>query len=341
MNKPAVKATESTDQFDTWFDVTDEESGEVQPAEEYEYAEEGGPSLPEDELVPDPGEEVPADDAADDAALEEGTSTKDDVKGTDDPYAWVAELDPEMKKQVEALVHSDQSQKGRVAALQRQLDSTRAEQEAHARVAPKAAAAKAVAEGKPLEDMDDEELAAFIEEFPTVARNVEKMFEKRLKAAREELLEEVRPLKEGQLKKEITERKEALRVKASHIFNTAQTGVDMDDVLGSRAFKEWFDEQPPGYQSFARTAEGVDDAAKVLTDFAQYMDKEVNNQLGSERAEDDTSATSTQSADQLASRRKQALRGTGVKSKSAQVKTGGSVDDYDAYFNQAASEVGN
>jgi hypothetical protein len=310
--------------IDDWY--LDDEEEDVSANEDEDDGEETS-SLPETEdRTPD--DEDPEEDAQ---ASTKGTSAEPEKK--DDPYEWVNELDPTFREKAEALVHSVKSDKGRVAALQRRLDSVAAQQEAEQRTQPSAAAKQAVADGKPLEDMDDEELAAFMEEFPTVAKNVEKMFEKRFAKEREQLLGTVRPLQQAQLAQQIEQRKVALREKASHIFNTAETGVDMDDVLGSRAFHQWVAEQTPAYIEFARKAEEVEDASKVLEDFARYMDGQVSVQLGKgERAADDTKPSSRQSADQVAARRKSALKGTGVKSRSAEIDLGGSGDDYEAQF---------
>jgi len=310
--------------IDSWFDDDEEEDVSANDDDD----DDGETSPPETEESHTPDDEDPKVDAQ---ASSKGTSA--DAEKQDDPYNWVQELDPVFLERAEALVHSVKSDKGRVAALQRRLDSVSAQQEAENRTRPSAAAKQAVVDGKPLEDMDDEELAAFMEEFPTVAKNVEKMFERRFAKEREQLLGTVRPLQQAQLAQQIEQRKVALREKANYIFNTAQTGVEMDDVLGSRAFREWVASQTPGYIDFARKAEAVEDASKVLEDFARYMDGNVGAQLGkSERAADDTKSSSRQSADQVAARRKSALKGTGVKSRSAEIDLGGGGDDYQAHF---------
>jgi hypothetical protein len=325
----AYEPDERDQLIDDWFGDEDASADD-----EEEEEEESSPYSEPDDHGPD--DEVSEEDA-EEPASKKSTSAESKDKG-DDPENWVSQLDPEFREKAEALVHSSKSDKGRVAALQRRIDSILAQQEAQEKTQPTTAAAKqAVVDGKPLEDMDDEELAAFMEEFPTVAKNVEKLFEKRFAREREELLGQVRPLQQAQLQQQIEQRKAALRERASHIFNTAETGVELDDVVGSRAFHDWIANQTQGYVEFARKAEEVDDATKVLEDFARYMDGQVTTQLGT--AARTAEAKTAQSADHVAARRKQALKGTGVKSRSAEVSTGRGDDDYDAYFNKYTAEI--
>lgn len=335
----------SDEELDSWFDDEEEEEEGTEVEEdqsaddEEESDEEASTSEDDDEESPD---EEDHDDAADKAAEsgEEATQAPKDGK-EDDPNAWVKDLDPEFRARVEALIHSDQSNRGRVAAYQRRLDRLSAEQEARDRVASDPAAAKAVEEGKEIEDMDDDELKAFMEEFPSVARNVEKLVERRVAKEREEILGHVRPLQEEAHAARLAQRKEQLRRNAYHIFNTAETGVELDDVLASPHFREWIASQSPGYQAFARNAESVDDATKVLEDFAQWSEQKVyqewqagQDQEAAEREREEQGKR--QKADSISARRKDALKGTSPKSKSAATKTSGDDDDYESLFNAFA-----
>ena len=329
------------DELDSWFDA-DEDDGaidneDLSAEEEEEDEPESSPEESDDE--PEPDDEDPSEDADTKSASEEGTSDEPE-KEEEDPYKWINELDPafreeaeRLRKETERLVQSDRSNRGRVAALQRQLDSVRAKQEAHERMQPSAAAKQAVTDGKPLEDMDDEELAAFLEEFPSVGKNVQKLIDKRI---REELERNVRPIQEERLSQQLEANRQALRQEANIIFNTAETGIDLDDVLSSQAFHTWVQRQPPEYQDFARRAESVDAAAKVLEDFAIYTERQVAAEAEQQEKaalQDSAPSNTTQSADQTAARRRKARQGTGPKSKSAQLKNTDSLDSYEAYFN--------
>lgn len=314
------------DDLDSWYDEVDQSADEE--TDDNEEA-----STPESEEEESPDHKV-QNEAAEEAA---DTGTTPESKPTEDPYQWMVSLDEGLKKRVEALVHSDQSNRGRVAALQSRLDKQQAELEAKARVAASPAAQKAVESGKAIEDMDDDELREFMEEFPSVARNVQKLVARES----EKVLGQVRPIQEEALRNRLTQQKETLRANAHHIFNTAETGVELEDVLGSPRFKEWIVQQPPGYRKFAQSAESVEDATKVLVDFAQYTDEMVYRQWEAEQATQpaaapaDTPKGSRRKADETSARRKAALSGTGPKSRSAEYSDSGDADDYESYFNQA------
>ena len=311
--------------LDSWFDDDEEDEGQSAESAEEPEAESSTVEASEDS---DPDEEVPVTDAPE-GALEAGTSI-DTTKDEADPYSWVSELDPNFRSKVEALVQSDRSQKGRVAALQRQLDSEHARKEAQARAQTSDAAPEAVPDASKIEDMSDEELDAFLEEYPTVARNVEKLIERRVSQEREDILGQVRPMQEAALQERIAANKAALRKEAEYIFNSEETGIYLDDVLSSRAFLDWVQEQPIEYQEFAKRAESVEAASKVLSDFAMYADQMVAAQYPDEEPAATTSRTDT--ADQTAARRKQAKQGTAPKSKSANIRDD-LEGDYEALFN--------
>lgn len=321
--------------LDSWYTEDEEDQSADDDIEE----EDASPDSDLDEDSPDTKDQ----ESAADEAVEEGASQE--PAEPEDPYAWVKELDSDLRAKVESLVHRDQSQRGRVAALQSRLDKLQAEQEARNRVATSPAAQKAVGEGKDIEDLDDDELREFAEQFPSVAGNVEKLIARRIAKEREEILGQVRPIQQEALQARLVQQKEALRYNANQIFNTAETGIELEDVLTSPRFKEWIAEQPPGYQKFARTAENVEDATKVLADFAQYTDEQVYLAWEASQAQQAAAGTTTtegssQTADQTEARRKAALQGTGVKSRSAEVSKTGASDDYEAYFDQAVNEGG-
>lgn len=329
-----VESKPLEDDLDSWYDADDTD----QSADYEEEEEDASPDS--DSSGESPDTKVP--EVAAESAVTEGTLPEPAV--AEDPYAWVKELDSDLRAKVEALVHRDQSQRGRVAALQSRLDRLAAEQEARNRVATPSAAQKAVAGEKNIEEMDDDELRDFMERFPSVASNVEKLIERRIAKEREELQAQVRPIQEEALQARLVQQKEALRYNANHIFNTAETGIDLDDVLTSPRFKEWILQQPKGYQKFAREAESVEDATKVLVDFAQYTDEQVYRAWESTQGQAATGTQapfeSNQTADQTEARRQAALQGVGVPSRSAAVTKTGASDDYEAYFNQAVAEGG-
>lgn len=325
-----VVLEEEQDELDNWFE---EDEDEDQSAEEdAEYEEESSPS--EDEEEPEPDDEDQSEDAAV-AASDEGTSAK--ARSEENPYAWMEELDSDLKAKVERLVQSDRSNKGRVAALQRQLDSVRSQQDAREKTQSSAAAQQvAAANGKNLEDMNDEELAEFMEEFPSVARNVQKLIDQRV---RDEMARRVQPLEEARIQQKLEQDRYILRQEAQRIFNTVETGIDLDDVTSSRAFTQWLAEQSQEYQNFARNAESVKAASEVLEDFALYMEDRVAHMLAEEgtAAEQATTQDRSRSADATAARRREARQGATPKSKSAQLTNKPGQGTYEDWFDHFAS----
>lgn len=316
-------------ELDSWFD---------EPAEEEDQSADDTLPNPEDSSPSDEGEShVP-----DDEAQTPDESSTDSLGGgestgqpnAENPYQWVEALDPAFRDKVDELVQSDRSQKGRVAALQRQLDSVNSEREAWQRTQPNPAATQAVGQGKAPEDMTDEELDTFLEEYPSVAKNVEKLIERRVSQEREEILGQVRPIQEDALRHKLEERRTALRKEAEYIFNTAETGIHLEDVLESRAFRDWVASQPQEYQTFAQSAESVEAASKVLYDFATFTEQQVSSLHAAEqeRAAQERATRSRATADETAIRRSQARQGTAPPSRSA-ITTTGDDGDFDALFN--------
>ena len=293
------------DELDSWYEEDD--TGDIdQSAEETEIEDEqtsGSESVEEES----PDTETPEKDAAN--ASDSGTS---DATSKDDPYAWVQELDPEMRKRAEALVHTNRSDRGRIAAFQARFDKEAAEKEARAATASNRRSTPAVEGGTT--DTTDEDLKAFAEDYPNVASSVEKMIEARVKAR---LDEAVNPLKEKALAEERYKEKESLRQRAERIFNSAETGIQLDEVLQSPAWKEWMESQPAGYKAFARSADKADDASKVLEDFAAYAERKAYEEYiasGAGSAEP-TIESGNGNADQVAAKRRQALAGSTPRSK--------------------------
>lgn len=322
------------DELDNWFDededdsyaYTDDDVEEEESADEESSDEESSASEEADDV---PDKEVQ--DTGAEQATGEGTSTESQPKD-DDPYAWVAELDPELRQKAERLVARDRSNAGRAAATQARLDKMLAEQEAASRVSARPAVPKKPAvSAKDVEDMDDDELKEFMEEYPNVARNVQKLIEQRTNQTREEVLAQIRPFQQQQEAARAYESKQRLRQEAEAIFNTAETGIDLDTVINSPRWKEWKDSQPVGYRKLIDSANSVEDASKVLQDFARYADEQIasmNQQAGG-------GDPVAQSADETAARRKQALKGGSPKSRSAEISSkGGGGRSYEDIFNE-------
>ena len=313
------------DELADWF--TGSSDDEDQSASEAKDEEEETSYSPSD-ITEEPDTETPTEAAEEEPAAEEGTS---DAPAQSDPYQWVQELDPEIRKHAEALVHRYRSDSGRVAALQARLDRETAQKEAKAVTATTRRSTPAVEGGKT--DTTDEALKTFQEDYPTVAENVEKMIQARVQDA---IASQVSPLREQALAEERYKEKESLRQHAARIFNSAETDIQLEEVLNSPAWTSWLEAQPSGYREFARTAKKAEDASKVLEDFAQYAERQayaeyMNSDAG--RSEQ-KAAKGAGNADQVVARRKEALAGAIPKSKTSNQKdeSYGSYEDAFNYF---------
>jgi adenosyl cobinamide kinase/adenosyl cobinamide phosphate guanylyltransferase len=331
MTDPQVKP-ESTDELDDWFDEVDTEEDQSAPTEEIVPEETSAPETSSEES-PDPQTpEVTASTEDDDATA---TGTSDEPEQEEGPYSWINQLDPELRQHAEALVHRESTQSGRVAALKSRLDevSARVQAQETAKAVPAKAAPVEANQDVPV----DETLKQFTEQYPTVADNVQKLIEQRVAAERAALEAEIRPLKETRIAEEALREKTRLREEAARIFNSAETGIELEEVVSSEVWREWMDSQPAGYQEFARTANRAEDAAKVLEDFAGYAERKAYE----EYLQTNPTATepATSEADQVAAQRAQALKGTGTPSKSGRLK-GSELSTYDDWFDYYASEEG-
>jgi hypothetical protein len=327
----AVKKEDTSDELDSWFDETEEDGVEGQSAAEDSQEQESGSEegTPEEEapdnedLENDAGEESPPSD--------QGTSAEPKAKAKDDPFAFVDGLPPEHKERIEALVRRDQSNTGRVAALRSRLDQLEAEREAQRTAGKGTPTEEGMPTAKEVEDMSDEEFDQFLEDFPTVARNVEKLISRELAKERKEILDQVRPIREEAEQRKILEQKQTLRKEAEKLFNTEETGIHLEDVLQSQEWHDWLAAQPQNYQSFVTTAQDAESALVALRDFDRYARETLAPSESNEGPKE------TSRADQTAARRKQSLAGDTPSSRTAAIDDS-SLGDYEAYFEEAVRE---
>ena len=315
------------DKLDDWYSDDDEDQS---AAEAGEVQEDSSPPVTDPVTVPDTEVQTP-----DGVTTPEGDGSQSEPQYQgEDPLAWIDQLDPELKRQAEALVNRDKSNSGRVAALQSRLDEQQAALDAQ-QVAARDRRQQAV-EARD-EESKDEGLQEFEKEFPTVSGNVDKMVELKLAKEREALMNEIRPLKEEAARDRIAGEKSALRETVSRLFNTAETGIQLEDVTSSVAWKDWLDAQPEGYRQYALKATSAQDAGKVLGDFAAYADDRMHDQWQRDQLEAEESSTGE--ADRLAARRESALSGSTPRSQSATIDDGNS-GDYESYFDHFVAEDG-
>lgn len=330
---------EELEELDDWFDNEEDEEGNQDlsaSTDELEDAD-GSPLDATSEELPD--ETVSQDDTAEEAASNESTSASSTTKG-DDPYAWVADLPPELeelRKHAEALVRRDQSNTGRVAAMRSRLDELEAAKEARKTVGVSSPSKEAEPSLEDVGEMNDDELEEFRKEFPSVAANVDKIVAQQIAKEREEILGQVRPIQEERAQQKILAEKTHLRTEAEKIFDTANTGIHLEDVLQSQEWQAWLGSQPEAYQQFARTARDAGSALIVLKDFDEYARATFSE---AEPATDEESSKVSTRADETAARRKAALQSDSPSSRTAQVDDA-ALGDYEAYFDEAVANSGN
>lgn len=330
------KTTEVTDEFsddalDEWYDGIEEDDGIDQPAAiDAEPAEE--PSTPVAEAETAPGEEVqtPNPEAQ---AEGEGDGTQSAPPPVVDPNAWIEQLDPEVRRQAEALVRRDQSNSGRVAALQSRLDEQNAEQEAR-RIARTNVRPAGTSGGTETEQELPQKLKEFTEEFPNVADSMKEM----MAMERQRYEEQLAPLKEQQAKEVVQREQYTLRQGVAHLFNTAETGLQLEDILQSQSWRNWLEVQPREYQEFVRTSKSAEAALTALESFARHEEAIAYQQwVDAGMPGQEVEQQETTDADRLAARRGDALKGTSPDSRSAEVSSSKDNGSYEALFDEAVA----
>ena len=327
----------SDDAITEWYEDEPDDGSLDPPAAEGELDDADSSPALETELEA-PGNEARPPDAV---KAPKGGGNSAEAPQDPEPYAWLEGLDPKARAEAERVIRRDQSNSGRVAHLTSRLEEAQAAQEAQRMAARTVRTPQGTSGSETPKDLDDPELAEFAEEFPTVYQNMRKMMASDRDAAVEAALAEIRPLKEEQAQQHILREKETLRRNVEQIFNTAETGVHLDDVLQSPAWRDWLTNQPPGYQEFARTSPSAQDATKVMEDFARWTEDQMammaRDNPPQAQASGPTSQGQVSEADLTAQRRKDSLLSANdVKARSANVNDR-ELADYNAYFDEAVS----
>ena len=323
-----VKDEFSDESLDGWYEGEEEDVDVDQPAaiDPEPVAEPSTPAVAEEAA---PGDEVQTPDPAQAGEVD---GTQPVQPPAPDPYDWVETLDPEVRKQAEALVRRDQSNAGRVAATQRRLDEANAELEAR-RIAS-ATVRRKTSDSAKTEELDPR-LKEFAEEFPTVHENIQRMNVAEREKMRAEIMEEVRPIKEDAVKQHLMQEREQLRAGFNQLFNTHETGLQMEEVLASTEWKSWLDIQPTEYQQFVKTSKSAQSALKALEDFARYEEQAVFQEWVDAGMPPDPNQVQPNDADRIAAQRGDALKGAAPNSRSAAVSDSKNSDSYEHYFEEA------
>lgn len=274
-------------------------------------------------------------------------SVQDDTKGEPkNPFAWIDALPEGVRKQAESLKGQFDSDRGRVAALQRQLDSrTLADQ------------AKAVAEAEgrtttpvtrpPLETEElPQHLQDFIEKYPQLAESIKTMNERSadalVRTMQEQIEESLRPIREDRALEKLTTRNKRMAEGAAIIFDTSNTGLDYKEVSKSEFYKQWLSSQPTDFQNLARTTQDPDTALLVLEKFANDAEQLAIEQgivdPATSGEEDEPSGASSEEADATIARRKQVKSQSGTPTTRGTPSTGEDNTTYEDEFRRGALE---
>lgn len=225
---PAAVEEKTEDQAD--FSSAFKERAGVEPE-----APEG--KQPETEVVKDAGADAPADKAPGD---------KPDAKpGSDKPDPW-AGLNAEQRAAVERLTQSERSQRGRIAALSRKLNSTAPAPTA----APAAEAGKA--EPKPSDDGNDaaataaadlqKRLDQAVEDYPDAVGPIAEII-KEMREGMAQLASTVKPIATDMEAEQLTEAFEQLE----------QNHSDYVEIAQDRNFLSWVGSQPKSVQAMVNS----------------------------------------------------------------------------------------
>lgn len=244
-----------------------------------------------------------ADDAADVDDEPQDTEEADadeapaETEERQEPDIW-ANATPELKQAYESLraeleqtKQSDRSQRGRVSALQRQINELMASQ-----AAPKNAAED--------DGYNDEELARIVEEYPEVAKPITKKFD----ALETEI---------DRLKNELAyfAQKDQAETVNQELQQLSSVHPDWQDIAHSQDYAEWLSSQAPGVQALNESYH----AADAITLLNLYKAAKP----GGGNAQHEQSALSRPSNNKLAEKRQRQLQSAAAaKTKGPGVKSG-------------------
>ena len=267
--------------------------------------------------------------------------------------------DPDLKKDIQQLIQSDRSQRGRVSALTKKLNKLQeyynnaisqapAGEGARGAQAPASTAKKEEPEGRKEDEELPPEVAALKESAPAVYKAAKALYEsssrKDLDRVRQEYEERIKPLEESAVREANQKEAQRLEKMAAELFDSENTGITVRDVIGSSDFAAWLKGQPAGVRNIYRNARTADEAILVLNKFEndyEYMSK-LNEQLNpkQETQNERKEEPEANKGDELRAKR-ETRKKTSVSPKSKSAATA-AVDstDYDKLFDHFWGESG-
>lgn len=229
------------------------------------------------------------------------------------------------RQQIEQLQHRINSDDGRVSAFQRKVNQLNAELDQYRnKPQPTDEQIKEAMGG------DDEGWKQFEEDFPEVAEAINKRFEAQERAAKQRIDESLAPVLEKQEENALSDAYDAV----AEDFPTWQTEVNTD------RFQNWFNDQPPGIQSLADSADTRDASTLIgMYDDYQVAHGEASIRKQSPDPGQQGGVKEKEQIDEVAARRAQQLEdGHSIPSKPAGVNTDQeATDGFEAAFNAFAA----
>lgn len=267
--------------------------------------------------------------------------------------------DENLKKQIQHLVQSERSQRGRVSALTKKNQKLEEmhqnslryrEEEPRTQEKPKSESqdSASTAEDKGREkDLDmPPEVVAIKDKHPAVYNAFKKLSEMESSRAVEqvkadilkELDSRIKPVEDRYEEDAMSQEAKRFEAMASDVLDTEKSNTTVKDVITSEEFAKWIRGQSPRIQSFYKNASTADDGILVLTKFVadtnyiKNLDKQIN--------EPEQEKPQTSKGDELKEKR-QARKRASVGTNNASAVTSGDGDgDYDSIFNSYWGESG-
>lgn len=267
--------------------------------------------------------------------------------------------DPDLKKEVQHLIQSDKSQRGRVSALTKKLTKSeemyqnalryREEQAQSKPTEPKEeaqASASAAPEGREEDPQLPPEVVAIKEKHPAVYQafktlaNMENT--RAVEQAKADILKELdsrfKPVEERFEREALTDEARRFETMAEELLDTEETGLTVGDVVRSQDFAKWIKGQSPRIREFYKNAASADDGILVLNKFVS--DTNYLKKLDSQINDSPKESPSSSKGDELKEKREARKKASAGTDNARAVTSGKDSGDYESIFNSFWGDKG-
>lgn len=267
--------------------------------------------------------------------------------------------DPDLKREVQHLIQSDKSQRGRVSALTKKLSKSeemyqnalkygeeRAQnQPPEPKVEAQASASAAPAGREEPPELPPEVVAikekhpAVYQAFKTLA-NMENT--RAVEQAKADILKELdsrfKPVEERIERDALADEASKFEQMAEELLDTENTGLSVGNVVRSEEFAKWIKGQSPRIRQFYKNAASADDGILVLTKFVtdtNYIRK-LDDQISDPQKEPPVSSK----GDELREKREARQKASAGTENARAVTSGKDSGDYESIFNSFWGDKG-